>query len=373
MKKWMSIMLLISFLLFGSVFGFNAFKQKMIAEYLGSMPVPAVPVTSMIVEKSIWTPTIDSIGFIEPTRGVTVSTSESGLVAKILFESGQNVQQGDLLIQLDQTVELANLESATARLEATKNSLNRLRDLNKNSLASRAQLDEAEADYKVLQSQIESYQASIKRREVRAPFSGIMGIRQVQLGQYLQAGTEVARLENIDVMRLRFSISERDFARIHVGMPVTVSVEAYPDRKFNGDISAIEPAIEYNSGLVQIQSSIPNSDQLLRSGMYAQTSIGLAPIPDQVVVPQGAINFTLYGESVYVILPETPEEGEARQVAKQVTIKVQERRGNQALVTAGIQAGDRIVTSGQLKLSNGSVVRLVESDLLTPPDQLPRN
>jgi membrane fusion protein (multidrug efflux system) len=373
MKKWMIIMLAGSTVLFGSVFAFNALKLKMIGEYMASMPIPAVPVTAMTVEQSSWTPTIDSIGFIEPARGVTLSTSESGLVDQILFESGQAVEKGDLLLQLDLSVERANLESATARLEAADNSLTRLRNLQNDSLASHAQLDQAEADFRALQAQIKSYQASIARREIRAPFSGITGIRKVQLGQYLQAGTEVARLENMDVMRLRFIIGERDYARVKVGMPVTVSADAYPDRNFSGAISAIEPAVEYNSGVVQVQSSIPNSDQLLRSGMYAMASISLAPLQQQMVIPQDAISFTLYGESAYVIRSVEQENGEVWDVANQVTIQVAERRGNQARVNSGIAVGDRIVTSGQLKLGNDTRVRLVESDLLNPPDVLPRN
>jgi membrane fusion protein (multidrug efflux system) len=373
MKKWMTIMLIGSLILFGGVFGFNAFKQHMIARYMANMPVPAVPVTALTVEESDWTPTIEAIGFIEPDQGVTLSTSESGLVSNIYFESGQRVAKGDLVMQLDQSVEEANLQSAKARLESTSNTLTRLRNLQKQSLASKENLDQAEADYRVLQSQIDSYQASIERRAIRAPFSGIMGIRQVQLGQFLQSGSDVARLENIDVMRLRFIIGERDYANVALGMPVTVSVDAYPNRKFNGEISAIEPAIEYNSGVVQLQSSLPNSDGLLRSGMYGKVSIGLATIPDQVVIPQGAINFTLYGESVYVIHKEKQENGEEWDVVSEVTVTVAERRGNQALVTSGVQAGDLIVTSGQLKLSNGTRVKLVENDILNPPSELPRN
>jgi membrane fusion protein (multidrug efflux system) len=373
MKKWMIIMLTGSLILFGGVFGFYAFKQNMIAKYIANMPVPALPVTHLTVESATWIPTIEAIGFIEPDQGVTLSNSESGLVSKIYFESGQRVEQGDLVMQLDQSVETANLESAKARLESTRNTLSRLRNLQKNSLASKENLDQAEADYRVLQSQIDSYQASIERRAIRAPFSGIMGIRQVQLGQFLQSGSDVARLENIDIMRLRFIIGERDFANVQLGMPVTVSVDAYPSRKFNGEISAIEPAIEYNSGVVQLQSSLPNSDGLLRSGMYGEVSIGLAPLADQVVIPQGAINFTLYGESVYVIHKQKQENGEEWEVADEISVQVAERRGNQALITSGIKAGDMIVTSGQLKLGNGTRVKLVENDILNPPAELPRN
>lgn len=373
MKKWMAIMLASSLILFGGVFGFHAFKQNMIAKYIADMPVPAVPVTHFTVEPTSWTPTIESIGFIEPDQGVTLSTSESGLVSKIYFDSGQRVEKGDLVIQLDQSVELANLESAKARLESTLNTVKRLRNLHKSSLASQENLDQAEADYRVLKSQIDSYQASIERRAIRAPFSGVTGIRQVQLGQYLQPGADVTRLENIDLMRLRFIIGERDFAKVRLGMPVTVSVDAYPLRKFNGEISAIEPAIEYNSGVVQVQSSLPNSDGLLRSGMYGKVSIGLTPLANQVVVPQGAINFTLYGESVYVISKQKQENGEQWDIVNEVSVKVAERRGNLALVTSGIKAGDQIVTAGQLKLSNGSRVKLVESDILNPPAELPRN
>jgi len=373
MKKWMIIMLTGSLILFGGVFGFNAFKNNMIAQYMASMPVPAVPVTSLTVESSTWIPTIKSIGFIEPDQGVTLSTSESGLVSKIYFDSGQRVEKGDLVIQLDQSVELANLESAKARLDATRNSLTRLRNLQKQSLASKENLDQAEADYKVLNSQIESYQASIERRAIRAPFSGVMGIRQIQLGQFLQSGADVARLENIEVMRLRFIIGEQDFAKVDLGMPVTVSVDAYPNRRFNGEISAIEPAIEYNSGVVQLQSSLPNSDGLLRSGMYGKVSIGLSPLLNQIVIPQAAINFTLYGESIYVIHKQKQENGEVWDVVDEISVQVAERSGNMALIKSGVSEGDLIVTSGQLKLSNGTRVKLVENDILNPPAELPRN
>ncbi|EKP0307530.1 efflux RND transporter periplasmic adaptor subunit [Aeromonas sp. 164P] len=375
MKKWMAIMLLIAIALFGSVIGFNLFKQKMIAKYMANRPEPEFPVTAMVTKAQDWVPTIEAIGFIEPNQGVTLSTELAGTIDAITFESGKPVKADQLLLSLDSTVEKANLRASQAKLPAAKAKFDRFQNLYKTSSISKEQLDEAEAAYRSLEADIESLKATIARREVRAPFSGVVGLRNVFLGQYLQPGTDIVRLEDTSVMRLRFTVPQTDISKIKLGQVIKINVDAYPQTQFDGHITAIEPAINFQSGLIQVQADIPNNDGQLRSGMFARASIILPTVTDQIVIPQTAITFTLYGQNVYVLKEgeETDKEGNKVKVlrAKQVVVKAGERRGNDVHVLSGIQAGDQIVLSGQVRLSNDTKVHVVENDALAVPAQTP--
>ncbi len=375
MKKWMAIMLLIAIALFGSVIGFNLFKQKMIAQYMANRPEPEFPVTAMVTKAQDWVPTIEAIGFIEPNQGVTLSTELAGTIDAITFESGKPVKADQLLLSLDSTVERANLRASQAKLPAAKAKFNRFQNLYKTSSISKEQLDEAEAAYRSLEADIESLKATIARREVRAPFSGVVGLRNVFLGQYLQPGTDIVRLEDTSVMRLRFTVPQTDISKIKLGQTIKINVDAYPQTQFDGHITAIEPAVNFQSGLIQVQADIPNNDGQLRSGMFARASIILPTVKIQIVIPQTAISFTLYGQNVYVLKEgeETDKEGNKVKVlrAKQVVVKAGERRGNDVHVLSGIQAGDQIVLSGQVRLSNDTKVHVVENDALAVPAQTP--
>ncbi|HDX8362094.1 efflux RND transporter periplasmic adaptor subunit [Aeromonas veronii] len=375
MKKWMAIMLLIAIALFGSVIGFNLFKQKMIAQYMANRPEPEFPVTAMVTKAQDWVPTIEAIGFIEPNQGVTLSTELAGTIDAITFESGKPVKADQLLLSLDSTVERANLRASQAKLPAAKAKFDRFQNLYKTSSISKEQLDEAEAAYRSLEADIESLKATIDRREVRAPFSGVVGLRNVFLGQYLQPGTDIVRLEDTSVMRLRFTVPQTDISKIKLGQTIKINVDAYPQTQFDGHITAIEPAVNFQSGLIQVQADIPNNDGQLRSGMFARASIILPTVKDQIVIPQTAISFTLYGQNVYVLKEgeETDKEGNKVKVlrAKQVVVKAGERRGNDVHVLSGIQAGDQIVLSGQVRLSNDTKVHVVENDALAVPAQTP--
>ena len=375
MKKWMAIMLLIAIALFGSVIGFNLFKQKMIAQYMANRPEPEFPVTAMVTKAQDWVPTIEAIGFIEPNQGVTLSTELAGTIDAITFESGKPVKAEQLLLSLDSTVERANLRASQAKLPAAKAKFERFQNLYKTSSISKEQLDEAEAAYRSLEADIESLKATIARREVRAPFSGVVGLRNVFLGQYLQPGTDIVRLEDTSVMRLRFTVPQTDISKIKLGQTIKINVDAYPQTQFDGHITAIEPAVNFQSGLIQVQADIPNNDGQLRSGMFARASIILPTVKDQIVIPQTAISFTLYGQNVYVLKEgeETDKEGNKVKVlrAKQVVVKAGERRGNDVHVLSGIQAGDQIVLSGQVRLSNDTKVHVVENDALAVPAQTP--
>ncbi|EGR0636658.1 efflux RND transporter periplasmic adaptor subunit [Vibrio vulnificus] len=366
MKKWTFFMLLIAILLFGSVIGFNLFKQKKIAEYLANRPEPEFPVTVTEVKPVDWVPVIEAIGFIEPNQGVTIANETSGVIKQIRFESGTQMKEGQPLVLLDSDVEKANLKSSEAKLPAAEAKYKRYQGLFKKGSISKEAYDEAEANYYSLKADIESLKASIARREIKAPFSGVIGIRNVYLGQYLQAGSDIVRLEDTSVMRLRFTVPQNDISRINLGQEVDIFVDAYPQNPFKGSITAIEPAVNIQSGLIQVQADIPNSDGKLRSGMFARANIILPKLEDQVTLPQTAITFTLYGDNVYIL---TEEDGVQR--VKQHVVKVGERTGNIAHILDGVKVGDQVVTSGQVRLSNDAKVRVVESDAITPPAETP--
>ncbi|OXY81604.1 efflux RND transporter periplasmic adaptor subunit [Oceanimonas doudoroffii] len=371
MKKWTLSMLLLVILIFGSVIGFNLFKQKMMAQYFANQPVPSFPVTVTEITPVDWTPRIAAIGFIEPIQGINVSNESAGIVRAIHFESGQQVKAGEVLVELDADVEKANLRSSEGRLPAVRANLTRMRQLFQRGSVSQGQLDDAEASYRELQGQIDSLQATIERRTIRAPFDGVMGIRNAFLGQYLNAGTDIARLEDISQFRIRFTIPQTRIADIRVGQALNILVDAYPDTPFEGEITAIEPQINPESGVVQVQASIPNQGGKLRSGMFAKLDVQLPVKADQILVPQQAINFTLYGQTVYVVKEEQADDGETVRVAQQRVIEVAEREADFARVVKGLEAGETIVTSGQVRLSNGSRVNPVESDALDTPESAP--
>ena len=359
-------MLSIVLVLFGSLFAYRAYDIKQKIDHFANMPERSFPVTTTTVESVEWVPVIEAIGFIEPNQGVTVANEASGVINKIAFESGTQVAKDQPLVMLDSEVEEANLKSSQAKLPAAKARYKRYKGLYKKGSISKEAYDEAEANYFSLRANIESQKASINRRKITAPFAGVVGIRNVYLGQYIQAGTDIVRLEDTSVMRLRFTVPQTDISRISLNQEVKIFVDAYPERSFQGSISAIEPAVNIQSGLIQVQADIPNSDGKLRSGMFARAHVILPKLDDQVVLPQNAITFTLYGDNVYIV---SEKEGEMR--VKQQVIEVGERSQGVAHILAGVKAGDVIVTSGQVRLSNDVKVHLVESDATIPPTEIP--
>jgi membrane fusion protein (multidrug efflux system) len=371
MKKWTLIMLIIALLTFGSVIGFNIMVKGKIADAIANMPEPQSPVTVMTLTPQNWQPTIDAIGFVEPNQGVTIANELAGVIDSINFKNGSEIQEGQNLILLDSTVEKANLKSKMVQLPAAEADYQRLSRLYKNSSISKQDLDNSESKYLTLKADIESLTATIDRRAINAPFSGLVGIRNVNLGQYLQAGTDIVRLEDISTMQIRFTVPQTQLPRISNGQTIHVYVDAYPTHPFEGKISAIEPAVFYQSGLIQIQATIPNIDAKLRSGMFARVSVLLPEMTQQFVLPQTAINFTLYGNSIYLI-NETQEEGDTVKRVQQINVEVIERNGNNALVTGKLAANDLIVTSGQVRLNNNSKVKVTEDDALTLPATMPQ-
>lgn len=325
---------------------------------------PAIDVAAVEATEMDWQEKISSIGVAEALQGVNVSGSEAGTVAEILFDSGAQVAVGEPLVRLDTSKEQADLAATEAQLPAAKADLQRKRQLVKEKIVSQSDLDDAQSRYDELIAQSISLKATIDRRSIRAPFAGVLGIRKVNRGQYLQPGDEIVSLQDLSVMRMRFLIGQKDFAKIKIGQEIEARFDAYPGEVFKGRISAIEPSVKFQSGIIPIQAEIPNSDMRLLPGMYGSLDVLLPDRSRKVIVPQSAVTFNLYGETAYVVDPQT-------MVVQQVTVRTGARRGNVVVIESGLAADQLVVVAGQLKLSNGTKVSIVDGQTLPEMTHIP--
>lgn len=371
MVKRLVAMLVAAAIIFGGIFGFILYRDAAIARAIAARRPPAIPVSVMTVQPTDWVSTIPSIGLLESVQGVDVTTEVGGLVVELKFDSGQEVHRNDILVRLDDSVEQAQLRQAQAQLPAALSNLQRYTALAAQGNAPQMRLDDVRSSADALQQQITSLQAQVARKTIRAPFDGILGVRRVNLGQLVNPGTVVVNLQNISAMRVGLIITQRDFARIQVGHPVEATVDAYPDRRFAGNVIAIEPSVNAQAGIVRVQAEISNSDRLLRAGMMASVDVILPDVQHVIVVPASAIAFTLYGNSAFVVKEEPGPDGPARLVARRVAIETGERRGVDVVVSRGLSAGDRVVTVGQVRLDNGSVIEATDQSPLHVPARPP--
>jgi membrane fusion protein, multidrug efflux system len=326
--------------------------------------LPAVDVAAIEAKEIDWQEKVSSIGIAEALQGVNVSGSEAGTVADILFDSGESATVGQALVRLDTSKEQADLDATQAQIPAAKADLQRKIKLVKERVVSQSDLDDAQSRYDELIAQSISLKATIDRRTLRAPFAGVLGIRKVNRGQYLQPGDEIVSLQDLSVMRMRFLIGQKDFAKVKLGQEIDARFDAYSGEVFKGRISAIEPSVKFTSGIIPIQAEIPNSDMKLLPGMYASLDVLLPGHSKKIVVPQSAITFNLYGESAYVVDPQSKK-------VQQVTVRTGARRDNLVVVESGISAGQLVVVAGQLKLNNGTLVNVVEGQTLPEMTDVP--
>lgn len=325
---------------------------------------PAIDVAATEAAEIEWQEKISSIGVAEAVQGVDVSGSEAGVVAEILFDSGSEVKVGDPLVRLDSSKEEADLKATLVQIPAAEADLKRKRQLVKEKIVSQTELDDAQSKYDSLAAQSISLKATIERRLITAPFSGVLGIRKVNKGQYLHPGDLIASLQDLSVMRMRFLVGQKDFAKIKLGQDIEARFDAYPGEVFKGRISAIEPSVRFQSGIIPIQAEIPNAEGKLLPGMYASLDVLLPERTKRIIVPQSAVTFNLYGESVYVIDPQT-------MTVKQTTVRTGARRDNVVVVEEGLKSGEPVVVAGQLRLSNGTKVNVVQDQTLPEMTKVP--
>jgi membrane fusion protein (multidrug efflux system) len=370
MKKLIFVLLGCA-LVFGGVFGFISFKNRMVAQFFANMQRPAVPVTAAKASEQGWSRTVTAIGVLEAIHGVDISPEVSGAVEQILFDSGQQVTKGDPLVKLDSDVEQADLRSAQAQLELADSESRRARLLAPNKTISVSALDKAESEAKVASAAVGRLNATIAKKTITAPFSGILGIRRVNLGQYVDAGTPLVNMQDLSSMLVNFGVSQKDLPNLSVGQEIRMSVDTYPGRAFTGKISVIAPLISDKTGMIAVQGKFENTDRTLRPGMYARLDVILPELQHVVIVPQSAISYSLYGNAVYTVQHGKDDKGKEQTTVERVIVETGARRGGWIIVSKGLKAGDEIVTSGQLKLDNGAHVEVTQDQALTPPETLP--
>lgn len=376
-KALIVLTLLIVLLVFGGVVGMQQFIKMKKAEAAANMPEPVHSVTAVELKGESWTPVLSAVGSIRPNQGAMLSSQVPGTISQVLVEAGAQVKKGQLLVEIDSQVERASLKAAEAQLPLAEANYKRFRTLVASNSASKAELDSAQATYNQLVANIESLKAQIARRQIYAPFDGVAGIVNVNVGQFISAGTEIVRVEDQSVMKIRFTLPQNELEKIAVGQTVKASVDALAGKSVAAKISAIDPAVDRATGLINLEATISEGGEKLLSGMFARLTVELPTQQQQIVVPQIAVAYTMYGETVYVLEPLSEEDkklvaGMAERNpaikventfrTKQVEVKTLERNGIQAHLGKGVKIGDRIVTSGFQRLSNNALVGVVEQE-----------
>jgi membrane fusion protein (multidrug efflux system) len=370
MLKRMILMLAVTVGMIG-ILGFVKFRQ--IQDAMGqaaSFQPPPEAVTTVLAQDEKWPATLNAIGTVVAVQGVTVSADLSGIVTQIAFESGTAVREGDLLVQLDTKQEQAQLAQQQARLaaveavrELARLNFDRMQGLVNDGAITRAEYDQALAEQKrtiaeqtQTEAQIEEIRATIARKTIRAPFSGMLGLRQVNLGQYLSGGDPVVPLQSLDPTYVNFGVPQQETAQIRVGQTVRITTENAAAVVFTGHVTAINSVVDEATRNVQIQATLANPNGKLRPGMFVQTEIVLSASQLAVTLPASSISYAPYGDSVFVVENLKAPKGKEYLGVRQQFVKLGAARGDQIAVVAGIKPGEEIVTSGVFKLRNGAAV-----------------
>lgn len=386
---------------------FNFFRAKMIGEFFASMKMPAVAISATTTERTTWKPEIRAIGTLAAVQGVDVASQASGVVKTINFRANDKVDEGQLLVQIDDAVERADLMSAQAALERDKAGMARAESLRKTGVNSTANLQDMESTLAASESALAKVQAVLDQKAIEAPFAGTVGIPRIDVGEYVQPGTVIATLQRLDTMRVDFTVPEQLLGEIKLGQPATFGLteESFP---YQGQIVGIDPKIDSQTRLVAVRAEVKNSDGNLRPGQFARVRVELPAVENVIALPQTAVVTSLYGDYVYVVEPagaaqpaapaeqdaplrqSLPTEGKAETptdaanqpsaaapetpsapaanapaapsgeqlIARQVFVETGRRKGNLVEIAKGLGAGQRVVTSGQNKLSNNAPVTI---------------
>lgn len=372
MKQRLIYMGLFLFAVFGGLIAFNTFKHLLRDVYLKERTPPPFTVSASTAKDQTWHPTLQAIGTTTALQQVNVTTQVAGKVTGILFEDGQQVNEGDLLVKLEDSVQKAQLDNAKASQALAADTITRYRPLLAKGAISQYQFDKYKAQLKEAQAQTEQAQANLDYVHIRAPFSGRLGIRQVNLGQFVQAGADIVSLDTQGSLFADFTFPEKDFSKVTVDQKVQLTTDSVPGRNFTGKVTAKSPQVDPTTRNFSVRASFPNEDNALAPGVFANINVYLPQQENVVTLPKTAVSYTLYGDTAYVLDPKTKSKrhGKIAYQVKKVSITPGMERENEIAISKGIQAGDRVVTSGQLKLQDGAWVTIKE-DPLTPPETMP--
>lgn len=377
-RKRMFWTLLITVLVFGGVFALWGAMRTMMNSFFDDMPQPPVSVATFEARAERWSGRLEAVGTLVAVNGTDVTTEAGGVVQRITFEPGQPVKAGSLLVELTSDAELATLEALEASANLARVQADRWRALGTEQLVSQAEVEERATQAATARAQAESQRALIAQKRIRAPFDGVLGIRKVDLGEYLAPGAPIVSLQSLDPIFLDFTLPEQELGSLREGMAVRARVDSIGGRDFEGQVTAIEPAVDPDTRNFRVQATFDNPDHLLRPGAFARVEFEVGEDEDVVVIPQTAVAFNPYGNVVYVVIPaeddvENTDEANAegdRLIVRQRFIDTGPTRGDMIVVTRGLAPGETVVNGGLLRLRNDAAV-VINNDVQPSADERP--
>jgi membrane fusion protein (multidrug efflux system) len=356
-KRFFIVLLLLAALIGG--LGFIKYHQIESASAGGSFQMPATSVTTVVAKRETWPSTLSVIGTAAAIQGVTVGADLPGTVDKIHFESGLPVHEGDILVELDVRQEKAQLANIEAQRDLAHIQYGRSEQLVKAGVISKSEFDNAAAQQKATDAQVNDIKAAIARKTIRAPFSGVLGIRQISLGQYLAAGQAIVSLQSVHPIYVNFGVPQQDTPKMKIGHGVHISSTDYPGVEFKGKITALDSVINDQTRNIQIQATLGNPGGKLRPGMFVQVELPLGQPRDVIPLPASAINYAPYGDSVFVVSDIKDEKsGKTYKGVRQQIVKIEGSRGDQVAIVSGLKPGDEVVSAGAFRLRNAAPVEI---------------
>jgi multidrug efflux system membrane fusion protein len=358
MTRWFIIVGSLLAVLVGALVGFNALRSHGIAQFFANNKPPPATVTVVEAKSEVIPNLLTAVGDLAAVHQVNVTSDVSGRITDIMFTAGSSVKAGSPLIQLFDGPDQGDLASFKAQATGAQLALDRAKQLAARQFGPQSTADAAQATYDQANAGIAKTQAIISQKLVRAPFDGELGVRHVEVGQFLTAGTQIVTLTDLSTLYANFTVTEKDSAALKVGQIVRVAVDAYPGRSFDGKINAIEPQIATDTRNIRVQATLDNPDHILKPGMFATTTVVLPDKPAVVTIPETAVDYTLYGDSVFLITEKPADDGKTSLTSVRTFVRTGNRINGRAEILTGLKPGDRVVAVGQLKLQSGAAVAI---------------
>ena len=358
MVRWFIIVGVLLVLLVGALVGFNMFRDHAIKQFFAGMKPPPTPVSIAVAKSEVIPNLLTAVGDLAAVHQVNVTSDVGGRITDIMFEAGATVKAGTPLVQLFDEPEQGDLSSFKAQAVMGQLALDRAKQLAARQFGPQATVDQAQSTFDQANAGIAKTQAIISQKLVKAPFDGVLGVRHVEVGQFLTAGTQIVSLTDLSTLYANFTVTEKDSGQLKVGQTVRVVVDAYPNRNFQGKITTIEPQISTDTRNIRVQATLDNPDHILKPGMFTTTTVVLPDKPPVITVPETAVDYTLYGDSVYLLTEKKEDDGKTSLTVVRTFVRTGNRIDGRAEIVSGLKDGDRVVAVGQLKLQSGAAVAI---------------
>lgn len=375
-KRFLIAFIILGVLLGGLAYFQLVFKPKMIKEFLAAQVPPPATITAEAAKSEEWVEQLPAIGTLIASQGVEIASQVAGIVTGLGFESGQDVPTGSKLVQLDIAVEQADLASAVAILREAEVAYKRQADLLSKAVASEANVDTARAKRETAEAAVNRIEALIAQKAILAPFAGRLGIRHVELGQYVSPGLAMVSLQALDPIWVDFPMPEQNLGKLRVGQKIELTVDTFPGKVFTGTVGWLDARVAQDTRTLLVRGTLPNPERTLLPGMFANVSVLAGSLAKVVTVPRTAVTYSLYGDSVYVLKPQEGKPVAAKPedevfIVERRFVKSGQVRQDRVAITSGLKEGEQVVTTGQVKLTNGSQVKVDNSQALVAPAARP--